>query len=98
VKAFILAPEAERDLDIIRSYLLEHAGIRMTRYVMRELRAGIRLVAKNPEAGHVREDLTADRVKFWSVFSYLIVYDGARKPVEIVRVLHGKRDIEEILN
>src|SRR5258708_3512798 len=98
MKAFILSPEAERDLNIIRSYLLEHAGIRMTRYVMRELRAGIRLVAKNPETGHVREDLTADPVKFWSVFSYLIVYDPAMKPVEIVRVLHGKRDVEEILN
>ena len=98
MKASILSPEAERDLDIIRSYLLEHAGIRMTRYVMRELRAGIRLVSKNPAAGHIREDLTADAVKFWSVFSYLIVYDPTKKPVEIVRVLHGKRDVEEFLN
>jgi len=98
MKAFILSPEAEQDLDIIRNYLLEHAGVRMTRHVMRELRSGIRLVAKNPEAGHVREDLTDDFVKFWSVFSYLIVYDPTKKPVEIIRVLHGKRDVEEILN
>jgi plasmid stabilization system protein ParE len=44
-----------------------------------------------------RQDLTADAVKFWSVFSYLIVYDPARRPVEIVRVLHGRRDIGRIL-
>jgi toxin ParE1/3/4 len=98
VRAFILSPEAERDLDIIKSYLLQQAGVRRARYVMRELWAGIRLVAKNPEVGHVREDLTDDPVKFWSVFSYLIVYDPARKPVEIARVLHGKRDLEDILN
>jgi plasmid stabilization system protein ParE len=35
---------------------------------------------------------------FWSVFSYLIVYNPAKRPVEIVRVLHGKRDVERILN
>jgi plasmid stabilization system protein ParE len=36
-------------------------------------------------------------VRFWAVFSYLIVYDPAKKPIEIVRVLHGKRDVKEIL-
>ena len=64
---------------------------------MRELRAGVRLVAKNPALGHVREDLTDEPVRFWLVFSYLIVYDPSRKPVEIARVLHGKRDVEELL-
>jgi toxin ParE1/3/4 len=98
MKAFILSPEAERDLDNIKNYLLEQAGVRMSRYVIRELRAGIRFVAKNPEAGHVREGLTGEPVKFWSVFSYLIVYDPAKKPVGISRVLHGRRDVEEILN
>jgi toxin ParE1/3/4 len=98
MKAFLLSPEAERDLAIIKNYLLENAGVRLTRYVMGKLRAGIRLVAKNPELGHLRGDLTDDAVKFWSVFSYLIVYNPSRKPVEIVRVLHSKRDVEGILN
>jgi len=71
--------------------------LRITRHVMRELRAGIRFIAKNPEAGHVREDLTAESVKFWPVFSYLIVYSQENKPVEIARVLHGKQDVEEML-
>ena len=63
MKAFILSPEVERDLDGIGNYLLE-------------------------------EDLTGEFVKFWSVFSYLIVYDPSKKPVQIARVLHGKRDAE----
>jgi plasmid stabilization system protein ParE len=65
VKAFILSPSAERDLDAIKSYLLREAGISVTRYVMRELRAGMRLLGKNPGLGHAREDLTEDPVKFW---------------------------------
>ena len=37
-------------------------------------------------------------VKFWPVYSYLIVYDPETKPVQVIRVLHGMRDVEEILN
>ena len=40
----------------------------------------------------------AVRAKFWPVYSYLIVYDPGAKPVQIVRVLHGMRSVEEILN
>jgi hypothetical protein len=32
-------------------------------------------------AGHYREDLTDPPLKFWTVFSYLIVYDPAKRPV-----------------
>jgi antitoxin ParD1/3/4/toxin ParE1/3/4 len=55
------------------------------------------LLASNPESGHLRQDLTPLPVKFWPVFSYLIVYDPAARPVAIVRVLHGRRDVESIL-
>ena len=37
-------------------------------------------------------------MKFWPVYSYLIVYNPETKPVQIIRVLHGMRDVEEILN
>jgi plasmid stabilization system protein ParE len=52
----------------------------------------------SPEAGHFREDLTDKPVKFWPVFSYLIVYDPERRPIEVLRVLHGARDLEIELN
>ena len=98
MRAFLLSPEAERDLDVIQMYLPKGAGIRIARHVIRELRAGIRFVARNPDAGHLRQDLTEEPVKFWPVFSYLIVYNPATRPVEIVRVVHGKRDVEKVLN
>jgi plasmid stabilization system protein ParE len=50
-----------------------------------------------PEIGHTRADLTARPVKFWSVYSYLIVYDPANVPLTVVAVLHGARDVENIL-
>jgi plasmid stabilization system protein ParE len=65
---------------------------------MQEITAAFRLLASNPEAGHLRQDLTTLPVKFWSVFSYLIVYDPAASPIAIVRVIDGRRDVRAILD
>ncbi len=45
----------------------------------------------------MRADLTARPLKFWSVCSYLVVYDPASTPLTVVAVLHGARDVENIL-
>ena len=50
-----------------------------------------------PAMGHTREDLTQQPVKFWSVYSYLVVYDPASSPLTVIAVLHGARDIENLL-
>jgi antitoxin ParD1/3/4/toxin ParE1/3/4 len=64
---------------------------------VREIAEAMRMLAATPGVGHVREDLTDEPVKFWSVFSYFIVYDPATRPIGIARVLHASRDIETLL-
>jgi toxin ParE1/3/4 len=54
-------------------------------------------LAEFPQLGHIRDDLTDLPVKFWPVYSYLIVYNPKSDPLEIVRVLSGALDIPEIL-
>ena len=54
-------------------------------------------LAETPEIGHSREDLTNRPVKFWNVFSYLMVYEATSVPLTIIAVLHGARDVEHIL-
>ena len=95
---FVLTGPAKRDLDQIKSFTLEKAGPRITRRVMRDIRAALKLVGRVPGTGHVREDLTGRPVKFWPIYSYLIVYDPESKPIQILRILHGMRNVEEILN
>lgn len=46
--------------------------------------------------GHLREDLTDEKVKFWPVFSYLIVYDPMTRPIGIARVLHASQDVKRL--
>jgi len=47
--------------------------------------------------GHVREDLTPRSVRFWPLYNYLVVYRPDTKPLQILRVLSGYRDIAKIL-
>lgn len=57
-------------------------------------------IAQAPAAGQVRKDLTALPLRFWTLGrypNYLIVYDPLAMPVQIVRILHGMRDVKRIL-
>jgi toxin ParE1/3/4 len=97
VRRYVLAPEAEQDLDDIKDYLVKVAGVSVARYVLRQLKDSVVFLGRTPGAGHVREDLTDINVKFWPVFSYLIIYRPASRPIEIVRIIHGNQDIARIL-
>ena len=57
----------------------------------------MQLLAANPGIGHIRTDLTDADVRFWSVFKYLVIYRPETKPLEIVRVLHGRREVKRLL-
>jgi plasmid stabilization system protein ParE len=97
VPHYLLSPEARGDLHEIRDYLVAQGGRRLARYVFQEIEAAFAVLASHPGIGHLREDLTSLPVKFWSVFSYLVVYDPASRPLAIVRVLHAKRDVAAVL-
>lgn len=46
-----------------------------------------------PGSGRMREDLTGTTVRGWTVFRFAILYETERSPIEIVRVLHGMRNL-----
>lgn len=93
---FRLSPEAQSDLDDIRRYLARHGGPALARHVLGEIRRALRVIAESPGIGHSREDLTDEPVKFWPVFSYLIVYEPSTRPIGIARVIHGAQDVETV--
>jgi len=61
------------------------------------IRERIVFLARNPGAGHWRRDLTDEPVKFFPVYSYLIVYRPETKPLQVAAIVHGHRDVAEIL-
>jgi antitoxin ParD1/3/4/toxin ParE1/3/4 len=95
MKRFKLSPEAAQDIREIWAYVAADS-IQAARRLRLQILDACRGIADNPEIGHSREDLTEKPVLFWPTGSYLIIY-VARKPVEIVRVLHGARDVPSLL-
>tara|TARA_B100000965_G_scaffold33061_1_gene24466 strand:+ start:2088 stop:2408 length:321 start_codon:yes stop_codon:yes gene_type:complete len=93
---YLLSPQARDDIQNIRDYYLAEAGARVARDVLLEFTRAFRLLATSPDAGHRREDLTLEPVRFWPVFSYLIVYTPISQPIGIVRVLHGSRNLDAL--
>jgi len=61
------------------------------------IRDRIVFLANTPGAGHWRRNLTDEVVKLFPVYSYLIVYRPETKPTQIVSILHGHRDVGQIL-
>ena len=94
---YTLAPEAARDMVEIWRYLKKEAGQDTADRVESVIRSKIAYLADFPRAGHWRRDLTSAEVRFFPVYSYLIVYRPQTKPLEVVSILHARRDVASIL-
>jgi plasmid stabilization system protein ParE len=94
---YVLAPEAAADLVEIWLYIREHSSTAVANRVESTILERFAFLARTPEAGHTREDLTAANVKFFPMYSYLIVYRPRTKPLQIVAILHGARDLRNVL-
>ena len=94
---YVLAPEAARDLVQIWRYIKSQSSLEMADRVESVIREKIVLLAKNPGAGHWRKDLTDQAARFLPVYSYLIVYRPETKPLQVVAILHGRREVERVM-
>jgi plasmid stabilization system protein ParE len=95
-QAYRLTATAQRHIDAIGEFVaIESVDAALKIYD--DLEAAFEMLGAMPEMGHSREDLTDRPFKFWSVFSYLIVYAPSTNPPTIVAVVHGARDVRQIL-
>src|SRR5215207_5784697 len=93
---FVLTPAAREDLLEIVDYIREDSPEAAQR-VLRKLQDSMRRLARAPGMGHLREDLADEPLRFWPVYSYLIIYRLETRPLQIIRVLRGARDVRSIL-
>jgi plasmid stabilization system protein ParE len=54
-------------------------------------------LGRMPSQGHSRRDLTRRPVLFFPLYSFLVVYQPETKPIRIMAVLRGRRDVKRIL-
>ena len=72
-RRYILAPEAALDLVEIWRYIQKKASVGIAERVEHTILEKIVFLSRTPGAGHWRNDLTDEPVKFFAVYSYLIV-------------------------
>jgi plasmid stabilization system protein ParE len=96
MKSFVLTQLAREDLEEIWDYIAAD-NRRAADRVLNKIEATILRLARSPGIGHVHEDLAGHRHRFFSVYSYLIVYRPDSRPLEIIRVLHASRDVRRLL-
>ena len=96
MKPFVLTPRAEQDVGDIWDYIANDS-IEAADRVLSALEETMRRLAKNPGIGHMREELADRRHRFFLVYSYLIVYRFETQPLQVIRVLHAARDVQNIL-
>jgi plasmid stabilization system protein ParE len=94
---YVLSPRAAGDLVEIWTYIKEQSSLEIADRVGSTIREKFVFLSSNPGAGHRRENLTEKDVRFFPVYSYLIVYRAGTKPLQIVSVLHGRRDVRDLL-
>jgi toxin ParE1/3/4 len=90
----VIRPQAAADLAEIWAYIAKDSLAPADSFMDRFDRE-FRLLARNPKMGRARPELSPD-LRSFPVGHYVIFYLPRTRGIEVVRVLHGSRDLESL--
>jgi len=99
VSEYELTPRARADIFEIWAYVAEDNEGAADR-VERAIYNACEFVADSPLRGHSRRDLELHSLRFWTLTrypNYTVVYRFETAPVQVVAILHGKRNVNQVL-
>lgn len=96
MSGYRLLVEAHQDIEDIWDYIAEDSMAAADRVVARIYDA-IELLPEMPRLGRPRPEWTNKPVRFLVVDNYHVVYVPASRPIVVLAILHGARDIPTIL-
>jgi toxin ParE1/3/4 len=88
-------PAAQEDIREIVDYIVSQSPPNTAR-VVRKLYDQFERLAQFPGIGHTRRELRDDTPRVVAVFSFLVIYDPRPRPLEILRVVRGARQLQWI--
>ena len=89
---FRKAPQADQDLDAIWDFIASDS-IRAADKQIGRIGEIFEMLVENPLVGRERRELRAD-LRSFPVGNYVIFYIPLSDGVEIIRVMHGRQDID----
>lgn len=96
MKQYRVSDAARSDLDELWFYIAQDNPDAADRFI-RALVSRFPMLAAMPEMGLQREEL-AIRLRSFSIGNYVIFYRLMENGVEVVRVLHGARDLPPLFD
>ncbi len=99
MSVFALTPLAKSDIFEIWCYIATRSEGAANRVEL-AIYDACKLIAQAPESGHSRPDLTPRPLRFWTLTrypNYTLVYRPETSPLQVVAVLHGKRNFQRLL-
>ena len=91
-RRFVLTPEARSDLKEILLDIAEDSPDAAER-LRSEFYAGLQSLSRSPGIGHYHDELLSRKYRFWNFYSYVVAYVWEAKPIQVVSVVHGARDL-----
>ena len=91
----IHSKQANQDLFSIWAYIAED-NINAADKLLDNIDDKCKLLGENPKLGQARPDISA-KMRYFPVKNYLILYQEQPFGIEVIRVLHGSRDLNEII-
>jgi toxin ParE1/3/4 len=94
MKRYRFTPEAEKDLDEITDFIAADDPAAAYRLID-GIEAKCQALAEMPGMGRGREELAPD-LRSSHVGKYIIFYRSEDEGIEVIRVIHGYRDIPKL--
>jgi len=96
MRNYTYSQAAFQDLEEIFEYIAKD-NLPAAHRVWADIEAALAMLAKRPLLGHRRTDWTSDPVRFWAVRSFVTIYRPDSKPLQVVRIIHGARDVPRVI-
>jgi plasmid stabilization system protein ParE len=99
MSAYVLTPLAKADIFDIWTYIAENSEAAADR-VEQAIYDACAFLAEGPLRRHTRPDITTRALRFWTLSrypNYTVVYRPDTAPLQVVAVLHGKRNLRRVL-
>jgi toxin ParE1/3/4 len=95
--AILWSPEALADIDHLWDYYVQAAGPSTADRILREIAKAVAVMGDFPLAGRARDEIRSG-LRSLAVTPQIVFYRLKDDRPEIVRVLDGRQDIEEIFS
>lgn len=96
---YVFTPLAKADIFSIWSSIAVD-NQRAADRVEQAIYAACAFIAEAPLRGHVRPSVTSRSLRFWTLTryrNYAIVYRPETTPLQVVAIVHGKRNLRRVL-